>query len=270
MRELVRGKGARLRALNYPLSAIRFYLLQMITPLDPSRHRNTRLGAFPDFAHAREQQHAILGSSEIVLAAADYPLALMKHTDTGRFNIVALYSFSPVRNLYVIGSHWHATYVPQNSLRYPFFANDAGALGLAIDERSELMRDPNGQRLFDDAGNPTEYTTRVAKTIRSLRQDFEAMQELVSVLTQLQLVRPLSVVLRMEDRSESQVEGLYSISDKAFSSLTDHDIIALHRRGYLQAISILMASLVQTNRLQQLHNAQSPLRIRDVELLLRE
>jgi hypothetical protein len=239
-------------------------------PLDPSRHRNTCVAPFPDFAHAREQQHAIVGYSEIPLAAADYPLALMKHADTGRFNIVALYGFSLRRNLFVIGSHWHATYIPENSLRYPFLANSAGALGLAIDERSELVGELDGQRLFDDAGNPTDYAMQVADTVRWLQRDFEAMQELVGVLLQLQLVRPLSLVLRMADGSESEIEGLYSVSDKALSSLADPDTVTLHRRGYLQAIAVLMASLVQINRLQQLHNGQSPPRIRDVEILLRD
>lgn len=96
------------------------------------------------------------------------------------------------------------------------------------------------------------------------------MQQLMSVLTEFQLVRPLAVVMRMDDGSESQIDGLYSISDKALSSLPDDAVVALHRKGYLQSISILMASLVQMIRLQQLHNAQSPLRILDVDLVLRE
>lgn len=239
------------------------------TPLDPNRHGRLRVGAFPDFTHASRQQHAILGWSEIALAAADYPLALMKHTDTGQFNIVAMYGFKPAQNLYIAGSHWHATYIPQNSLRYPFFANDAGTLGLAIDERSELIGVPDGQPIFDDAGQPTPYTMQIAAALRELRRDFEDMQELVSELVRLQLIRPLQLILDMEDGSTSEVEGLYSISDQAQAALTDSAVVALHRKGYLQAISILMASLVQMNRLQQLHNAQSPHRIRDVELMLK-
>jgi len=241
-----------------------------IAPLNPSRHRGTRLGPFPDFSHAGEQQHAILGSSEIVLAAADYPLVLMKHADTGRFNVVALYGFAANRNLYVTGSHWHATYIPQNSLRYPFVASDAGVLGLAIDERSGLIGNPEGHRLFDDSGHPTDYTVQVANALRWLRQDFEAMQELVQVLTRMSLVKPLSMLLRMQDATEQQIEGLYTIGDQAVAALTDSDIIALHRRGFLRAISILAASLVQINRLQQLYNAQSPVRIADIAMMLRE
>lgn len=237
-------------------------------PLDASRHRTLRVGAFPDFAQASRQQHAILGWSEIALAAADYPLALLKHNDTGQFNVVALYGFQPDRNLYIAGSHWHATYIPQNSLRYPFFANSAGALGLAIDERSELIGVAEGHRLFDDTGQPTAYTVQISDALRDLRQDFEDMREFVLALTRLQLVRPLELILRMEDGAESQIEGLYSISDQAQSSLAADAVVALHRKGYLQALSILMASLAQINRLQQLHNARSSLGIRQVELVL--
>ena len=240
------------------------------TPLDPSRHRNTRVGASPDFAYLGEQQHAIVGLSEIAIAAADYPLALMKHAETGQFNVVALYGFSAARNLYVAGSHWHATYIPQNSLRYPFFVNKSGVLGLAIDEHSARLEEPNGHRLFNDAGSPTDYTQQIADTLQGLKQDFEAMQEFVSALTKWQLIRPLVVVLLLEDGGESKIDGLYSISDKALSTLADDAIVTLVRKGYLQTISILTASLVQMNRLQQLHNAQSSLRVRDIGLMLRE
>lgn len=239
-------------------------------PLDSSRHRTLRVGAFPDFSYSSRQQHAILGWSEIALAAADYPLALLKHTETGQFNVVALYGFQPDRNLYVAGSHWYATYIPQNSLRYPFFVSATGALGLAIDERSDVFGVPDGDRLFDDAGDPTPYTRQLATALSNLRQDFEDMRAFVDALTQLQLVRPLEVRLRMEDGAESRIDGLYSISDRAQSSLPADSVVTLHRQGYLQALSILMASLAQINRLQQLHNAQSDPRIREVDLLLRD
>ena len=241
-----------------------------IAPLDAARHANTRLGAFPDFSHARQQQHAILGSSEMMLAAADYPLVLMKHAQTGQFNVVALFGFASGQNLYVSGAHWNATYIPQNTLRYPFMASEAGVLGLALDERSELIGNPAGYRLFDDSGHPTDYTRQVADTLQWLRRDFETMQELVLALTQLSLVRPLTLLLRMDNSTESQIEGLYSVSDFALGALAETDIVRLHRRGFLRATSILAASLVQLNRLQQLHNGQSPLRIVNMAISLRE
>jgi len=205
-----------------------------------------------------------------MLAAADYPLVLMKHADTGRFNVVALFGFSSGRNLYVTESHWQATYIPQNTLRFPFMASDAGVLGLAIDERSELIDAPTGHRLFNETGRPTDYTLQIARTLQWLRQDFEAMQRLVEELVQLALVRPLTLLLRLDDGAESQIEGLYSISDQALTSLADRDVLALHRKGFLRVTSVLAASLVQLNRLQQLHNAESPRRIANIAMSMRE
>src|ERR1041384_2219602 len=106
----------------------------MITALDPVRHRETRIGPRPDLTHAATQNHAILGLSECSLAAADYPLVLMKHTETGQFNVVALYGHERDRNLYIVNQHWHASYVPLATLRYPFLLDPKGALGLGIEE----------------------------------------------------------------------------------------------------------------------------------------
>jgi hypothetical protein len=241
-----------------------------VAPLNPVRHRDTRIGPFPDYSHAWQQQHAILGSSEIALAAADYPLVLMKHAATGRFNVVALYGFAPGRNFFVAGSRWHATYIPQSSLRHPFMASETGTLGLAIDEQSELLRHPKGHRLFDDAGSPTDYTAQIASALQWLRQDFEAMQVLAQSLADLALVKPIALLLRKADATEAQIEGLYSISEPALASLADSDVLTLHRKGYLRATAILTASLVQLNRLQQLHNAQCAPHIVNLSLQLRE
>jgi hypothetical protein len=238
------------------------------TPLDPARHREMRVGALPDYPHASEQQHAILGFSEILLAAADYPLLLMKHEETGRFNVVALYDFGCTarKNLYVLASHWHATYIPQSTLRYPFMASDAGVLGLAVDERSGLVGETEGHRLFDESGRPTEYTVKIAKALQWMKKDFEAMQAFAQVLAQKSLLKPLSLLLRLEDASEQQLEGLYTLDEQALASAAESDIITLHRNGFLRAASILAASLVQLNRLQQLHTAQLKPRIVDIAM----
>ena len=241
-----------------------------IAPLNASRHRTTCIGPFPDFSHARQQQHALLGLSEIDLAAADYALVLMKHADTGRFNIAALYGFAPGQNLFVTGSHWHATYIPQNTLRHPFLASDTGMLGLALDERSELIGHSTGHRLFNDAGHPTDYTTQIAATLQFLRQDFEAMQALTQSLADLALVKPVSLLLRKADATEQQIEGLYGISERALASLADHDVLTLHRNGSLRTVAVLTASLAQLNRLQQLHNAQRSPHIVNIAMKIRE
>jgi hypothetical protein len=234
----------------------------MITALDPSKHGNMRVGPGPDLTYAATQNHAILGLSECSLAAADYPLVLMKHSQTGQFNVVALYGHDHDRNLFIVNQHWHATYVPLATLRYPFFLDPAGALGLAIDEAS-CTEVSDGKPLFAD-GTATEFLVGIAGLLQSMQGDFAAMQTFAATLAELKLLRPLNLRLRYDDGSRRQIEGLYSVSRAALAALADRDVLALHRRDYLQACHVIIASLAQMNRLQQLHDAQSARRIVEI------
>jgi hypothetical protein len=242
----------------------------MITPLDPLRHRRTRVGSRPDLAFAAAQNHAIVGLQECTTAAADYPLVLMKHAETGRFNIVALYGYQRDRNLFVVNQHWHATYVPLATLRYPFFLDSAGALGLGIDEASPCASAPDGHRLFADDGAATVYTMRIADMLQAMQRDFDAMQAFTATLAELKLIRPLALLLSYEDGTQAQIEGLYSVSRRSLAGLSDSDVVALHRRDYLNTAHVVIASLTQMNRLQQLHDGQSPRRILKSAMTLRE
>ena len=217
--------------------------------------------------HAATQNHAVLGLSECSLAAADYPLVLMKHADTGQFNVVALYGYERERNLYIVNQHWHASYVPLATLRYPFFLDPGGALGLAIEE--DGCTTAEGNALFAE-GAPTPFLARIAELLQSMQRDFTAMQAFAGTLAELKLIRPLSLRLGGDDGSRRQVDGLYSIGRSALAALPDHDVLALHRRDYLHPAHVMMASLAQVNRLQQLHNAQAPRRIVEIAMSVSE
>jgi hypothetical protein len=92
------------------------------------------------------------------------------------------------------------------------------------------------------------------------------MQTFARALAQKSLLKPLSLLLRLEDATEQQLECLYTLDEQALASAAESDIITLHRNGFLRAASILAASLVQLNRLQQLHNAQLKPRIVDIAM----
>jgi hypothetical protein len=240
----------------------------MITPLDPIQHCDTRVGPRPDLSYASTQNHAILGLSECTLAAADYPLVLMKHAQTGQFNLVALYGYEREHNLFIVNQHWHATYVPLATLRYPFFLDPAGTLGLAIDE-SHCSTAAQGTQLFVD-GAASPFLVRMAELLQSMQRDFTAMQTFIAALAELKLLRPLSLRLNYDDGSRQQVEGLYSVSRTALARLGDPEVLALQRRDYLLPAHLIIASLAQMNRLQQLHDAQAPRRIVEMAMAIAE
>lgn len=224
-----------------------------IRPLSAERHGALRLRPRPDTAHGARQQHAVLGLSEIPLACADYPLALMKDAATGAFTIVALFGFWPGTNLYVQEGRWLATWVPGTMLRFPFYYDEAAPYGLAIDEECGLLGSAAGEPLFD-AGNPTDFTHSVAASLAALVEDVAAARRLAQTLAAHGLVQPLALLLADGSGHEHQIDGLYSISEQALDDLDDAAVVALHRQGVLSAASRLGASLGQLERLRQLHD----------------
>ncbi len=224
-----------------------------IRPLTAERHGALRLRPRPDTAYGARHQHAVLGLSEIPLACADYPLALMKDGTTGAFSIVALFGFWPGDNLYVLDGRWHATWVPGTMLRFPFYHDAAAAHGLAIDEDSGLLGTAEGEPLFD-AGGPTGFTQAIARSLAVLVDDVAAAQRLAQMLAAHGIVQPLALVLADAGGHEHQIDGLYSVSQPALDELDEPSVMSLHRQGALGAAARLGASLGQLERLRQLHD----------------
>lgn len=228
-----------------------------ITPLTASRHGTIRIGPRPDPVYGARHNHAVLGASEIVHAAADFPLLLMKDGETGAFNIVALFGFAPGQNRYVINGHWQATWLPGAMLRYPFYRDENAPHGLAIDEACGLLHAAQGEALFID-GQPTRFTTHIAQTIAALVDDIAAAQALAKTFAANALVRPLEMILTDASGHENQIDGLYGIGQQALDALSDSAVLSLHRSGALRAANVMAASLGQLERVRQLHDHASP------------
>lgn len=226
-----------------------------VSALNRSRHARVCIAPPPDLTYAGKQSHAVLGLTEVSLAAADYPLVLLKDGHTGRFHLAALLGLNEGSNLYVLNAKWHATYIPLTVLRYPFFLEEGALLGLAIDETSALVGN-SGERLFDDQGEPTPYAMVASDRIGQMNRDRTAMAAFVDDIVGRQLVRPLPVTLIYEDGASTRVDGLYGIDSFALEALDGESLAQLNRRGHLGPVYVMMASLAQLIRLEQLHNAR--------------
>lgn len=242
--------------------------------LNATRHAKVRLRPQADMAHAERQNHARLGLSEVDLAAADYPLFLMKHAQTGRFTLCALFALEGDRSWYMLGGGWQATYLPEALLRHPFFLappEDTDAvLGLAIEETSPRLHDREGTALFEPDGQPTAAARSVADKLSRHRTDLDAAATFTAALAAEGLIRPLALRLRFADGRENQVEGLYGIGAEALAGLSDEAVVRLHRTGHLRAAHVMMASANQLYRLQQLHNAAASVALTELAFVVRD
>lgn len=226
-----------------------------ITALDPARHAHLCIAPPPDLNYAARLDHAVIGLSEVAAAATDYALVLLKDEQTGRFHLAVLLGLGGGRNLYLLNGQWHATYIPETIMRFPFFRDEEAPLGLAIEDSSGLLGN-QGEPLFTSLGTPAPATLAMAGRMQAMMRDRTAMTDFVDDIVGRRLAHSLTIELDRGGGAPSRIEGLYGIDRFALESLDGGSLADLNRRGHLAPMFVMIASLQQLNRLEQLHNAR--------------
>jgi hypothetical protein len=78
----------------------------------------------------------------------------------------------------------------------------------------------------------------------------------VDSLMKLKLIAPLGIEVAFDDGTQRDVTGLYTIDQEALRGLPDAAALELFRRGYLQLIYLMIASLKQVSVLAQKKNSR--------------
>lgn len=183
--------------------------------------------------------------NEFQFLVAHYPLLFSKDAATGAFYCGAVLGFDEGENLFLDEDVWR----PLNLRRMPFYtAGDE----VAIDLDHPRVGD-RGEALFTEAGEPSQFLVATVGALREVRQGGEAMQEFIAALLKLNLIEPLEVTLSFDD-GKRNLQGLYTINREVLASLEDAQVVDLFRRGYLQHIHFMIASLRQIANLANRKN----------------
>ncbi len=224
--------------------------MSRVRPLNRADHGALR---FDSSVVGSDRRIVQIGLSELTLAVADMPVCLAKDANTGRFNLVALVGLVEPANLFVHDRRFHATYCPR-ALQLTGFRLDAnGVAGLAVVEDDQAIG-MSGDPLFQN-GKPLPVLVGIAAALEHLVADIGEARALVDDYAAQRLIRPLNLVLQTDDGKDHVIDGLYTIGTEQMMQLPDDEVVRMHRSGALASATLLAASLVQVERLCQLHNA---------------
>jgi hypothetical protein len=223
-----------------------------IVALDSQAHRDLKVRAGPSAAHGDNQRFVQVIVNEFPLLAAQCPILFSKDADTGGFYCGAMLGVDPGENLLIEEGGPFEGYRPLNLQRAPFFASTAGGLGIDLD--SPRVDAEGGEALFTESGEPTAYLESVMATFRELKPGLERTKVFVETLLGLKLIEPVDIRLAFDDGTSRELEGLYTINQEALRQLPDETVVQLFRRGYLQLIYLMIASLKQIPVLAQRKN----------------
>ena len=206
-----------------------------IALLNKEAHRNLRV--LP--AGGDDKNFIAVVVNEFSHLGLHYPILFSKDPETGAFYCGAMLGIDTGENLFQ--DEGLNVYRPLNLQRGPFYTHG--------DELAVDLDHPRigaaGQTLFTEAGEPTPYLQTVVGLFRDLVPGMERTKVFIATLLNLKLIQPVDIDLAFDDGSKRSLQGLYTIDTEALRNLPDAAALDLFRRGYLQLIYLMIASMKQ-------------------------
>jgi len=222
-----------------------------IVLLDSQSHRKLRVHAQAAAHYGDNQRFVAVVVNEFHALALHYPILFSKDADTGQFYCGAMLGFDAGENLFLDEHRTLSMYRPLNLQRGPFLTSGSD---LAIDLEHPRVAPSGDQELFTEAGEPSNYLHSIMGLMRDLRPGLERTRIFIDTLLSLQLIEPMTIAARFDDGNKREFTGLYTVNRDQLKQLADAAVLDLFRRGYLQLIYLMLASLDQVSALAQRKN----------------
>lgn len=218
--------------------------------LSPQHHRSHYWRTHTDLAFCRKWASIPIVAAEIDALIPIVPIAFQPNTTESGFDLIALLSPLPDRNLFLKPDNtWVAGYVPALLRMYPFSPgldtqNDRSLLCIdsaALTPEAEAGRLP----LFDTEGQLTPQTARFAAIAAEFDKAYRQTSAAVASLNHYGLIVPWPLKLTGSDNREVLMSHVYHVDAKALRQLDASALKALNESGALQ---IAYAQLLSEQR----------------------
>lgn len=214
--------------------------------LNKDEHRDFRVKPGFSLNHISSQHLIPVSLAEFQHACAYFPVVFVKNSNTGEFESVAITGFQSGENLLVKDGKWLVDYIPQVIARVPLGLspdpNNDEQLVVVIDENNELVSQTEGQALFDQSGEQTEYLkSRTASLVR-YHEDTMHAKIFLELLQKYQLLQPMELKLTINQQPQS-FSGIYVVDSKRLQGLAENELFEFHQKGYLLPLNAHLISL---------------------------
>jgi hypothetical protein len=222
-------------------------------PLEPKRHARFGIRPRTGYGFARDTNGIMLTGSEMALAARTYPIAFAGTERTIPFAIVGL---RDKENLFVDaeGKWRDDAYVPAYVRRYPFIFSETPSenrLLLCVDEAAEAIERESQQPLFVD-DKPSPALTEILRFCESFQVQYEDTRKFGEWLDGSGLLEERTARAELPTGQVLTMSGFRLINPEKLRSLTDPQVLELHKRGWLPLLHFHLQSLANWGLLNAL------------------
>lgn len=232
--------------------------------LSQSAHSKIKVITERGAAYGDNQMHAMTFPFEFRDIQSSYPIFFAKDGESGQFYPLALFGFVRDENLYLNGNSWDASYIPLMVERNPFLIgfqqtsdaeNGEQTPVVSINIDSPRVSETEGEALFTDSGEPSEYLQKAMQNLQTIHSGHEQNQEFIAALLENDLLEGFNLEITLKDGSNNRLEGFYTINEEKLASLQPETLGKLHEQGFLQAIYMAVASFSRVTGLIGKKNA---------------
>ncbi len=191
-------------------------------------------------------------AAEILQASSEFPIVFSGPNADGDIVPLALMGLKGGENLLVSDSgEFEARYIPAFIRRYPYIygssGEDATQLTLCIDDESDavISDGASGNRLFDDAGERTEYFSSIVDFMQEYQKRTSITKVFCKTLQDLELLEPMQADITFTDNEAENIslKGFYVVKAEKLKAITDEKALALFKNDGLSLLYAHMQSL---------------------------
>ncbi len=228
--------------------------MSKIIPLNNKVHSKLKISQSRDYRRFKDQHLIPIIAQDFSLLATEFPIVFVKNAETGQFLPVAMMGIKDGVNLYCQEEDWKALVLPIGFSNAPLSlikkAEGSDEVVVCIDEDSVLVNDSNGEALFDDKGEQTDYLNQRAQSLLKVAEFTQQIQMITQFFAKKNLIVPRQLSVKLANEKEARViNGIYLIDEKVLNNLSSEDFEELRKKGLLTLIYAHLTSLHQINRL---------------------
>ena len=226
-------------------------LFKQAEALDRVKHRNQRVKP-SGIRHDRTagMNALFITAVEFGDVCRDYPIVFVEagQSTEGQREVapMAVLGLQQGENL-MLGADgtWAARYTPAMLRAYPLGLAQVGAdnYAVCIDAQADALSDSVGERLFNEAGEPTAYLEGQRKFVEEIEREAQRTRLLGRRLLELELLRSMRFDATLPDGQTLAVEGFLAIDEEKLAALPDATVVDLHKTGVLSLIHAHQISL---------------------------
>lgn len=221
--------------------------------LNSQQHQNLKIIVDGSYSHAANSHVVPLSVFELTQAQADYPIVLIKDSQTGQFHLVALVGLKPNENLFNKAGSWQAEYIPLQLQGHPLALTQAAENNdkqiVAIDLDAASVSERQGTELFTADGRQSALLADKIDLMSKFNAQVSATQHFTTLLVSNELVSPQALTVKTNQGEEVNLTGLYIVDENKLNALSSDAFDALKKENLLAPIYACIFSLQRISRL---------------------